>query len=106
METDLKNLQQELLRLTLRLIALENVVSGTVSNVAAFPDIIKDIMKRLERIALDGRKLGDDFKRLGKHLSDARGSYDDTEKRLSLMVDRVQNVVELEEVKKEEKLLE
>lgn len=55
----------------------------------------KDIMKRLERIALDGRKLGDDFKRLGKHLSDARGSYDDTEKRLSLMVDRVQNVVEL-----------
>ena len=47
METDLKNLQQELLRLTLRLIALENVVSGTVSNVAAFPDIIKDIMKRL-----------------------------------------------------------
>ncbi|MEK7092017.1 MAG: DNA recombination protein RmuC, partial [Patescibacteria group bacterium] len=57
----------------------------------------KDIMKRLERIALDGRKLGDDFKRLGKHLSDARGSYDDTEKRLSLMVDRVQNVVELED---------
>lgn len=55
----------------------------------------KDIMKRLERISLDGRKLGDDFKRLGKHLSDARGSYDDTEKRLSLMVDRVQNVVEL-----------
>jgi len=55
----------------------------------------KDIMKRLERIALDGRKLGDDFKRLGKHLSDARGSYDDSEKRLSLMVDRVQNVVEL-----------
>ena len=66
----------------------------------------KDIMKRLERIALDGRKLGDDFKRLGKHLSDARGSYDDTEKRLSLMVDRVQNVVELEgDGKSEENLL-
>ncbi|MBI2062721.1 MAG: DNA recombination protein RmuC [Candidatus Yanofskybacteria bacterium] len=59
----------------------------------------KDIMKRLERIALDGRKLGDDFKRLGKHLSDARGSYDDSEKRLTLMVDRVQNVVELEDGK-------
>lgn len=55
----------------------------------------KDIMKRLERIALDGRKLGDDFKRLGKHLSDARGSYDDTEKRLDLMIDRVQNVIEV-----------
>ncbi|MBI2669800.1 MAG: DNA recombination protein RmuC [Candidatus Yanofskybacteria bacterium] len=65
----------------------------------------KDIMKRLERIALDGRKLGDDFKRLGKHLSDARGSYDDSEKRLSLMVDRVQNVVELGDGKGEENLL-
>ncbi|MBI2063529.1 MAG: DNA recombination protein RmuC [Candidatus Yanofskybacteria bacterium] len=65
----------------------------------------KDIMKRLERIALDGRKLGDDFKRLGKHLSDARGSYEDTEKRLDLMVDRVQNVVELGDGKEEENLL-
>lgn len=54
----------------------------------------KEIMKRLERIAVDGRKLGDDFRRLGKHLSDARGSYDDSEKRLSLMVDRVENVIE------------
>lgn len=65
----------------------------------------KDIMKRLERIALDGRKLGDDFKRLGKHLSDARGSYEDTEKRLDLMVDRVQNVVELGDGKEDNNLL-
>ncbi|OGN05473.1 MAG: hypothetical protein A2831_01365 [Candidatus Yanofskybacteria bacterium RIFCSPHIGHO2_01_FULL_44_17] len=63
----------------------------------------KDIMKRLERISLDGRKLGDDFKRLGKHLSDAQGSYDDTEKRLSLMVDRVQNVVEMGDGTSQEK---
>jgi len=61
----------------------------------------KDIMKRLERISLDGRKLGEDFKRLGKHLSDARGSYDDTEKRLDLMIDRVQNVIEKDESAKE-----
>lgn len=61
----------------------------------------KDIMKRLERIATDGRKLGEDFKRLGKHLSDARGSYDDTEKRLDLMIDRVQNVIEKGESAKE-----
>jgi DNA recombination protein RmuC len=54
----------------------------------------KEIMKRLERIAIDGRKLGDDFRRLGKHLSDARSSYDDTEKRLELMVERVQNIIE------------
>ena len=56
----------------------------------------KDIMKRLERISTDGRKLGDDFRKLGKHLDDARSSYEDTEKRVTLMVDRVQNVVELD----------
>lgn len=62
----------------------------------------RDIMKRLERIATDGRKLGEDFRRLGKHISDARGSYEDSEKRLSLMVDRVQNVIELDDSKKED----
>jgi len=56
----------------------------------------KDIMKRLERIATDGRKLGDDFRKLGNHLNNARGSYEDSEKRLTLMVDRVEHVVELE----------
>ena len=63
----------------------------------------KEIMQRLSRIAVDGRKLGDDFRKLGKHLSDARGSYDDTDKRLGLMLDRVENVVEIgeKEVKKE-----
>lgn len=55
----------------------------------------KEIMKRLERITVDGRKLGEDFKKLGKHLSDASGSYDDSEKRLELMVNRVQNIVEM-----------
>lgn len=70
----------------------------------------REIIKRLERIATDGKKLGDDFRRLGKHLSDARGSYDDSEKRLSLMVDRVENVVEIgegeEQVTGDKKLLE
>lgn len=67
----------------------------------------KDIMKRLERIATDGHKLGDDFRKLGNHLSNARSSYEDSEKRLTLMVDRVQNVVELEDTgKSEQGLLE
>jgi DNA recombination protein RmuC len=65
----------------------------------------KDIMKRLERIATDGNKLGDDFRKLGNHLSNARSSYEDSEKRLTLMVDRVQNVVELEEPKEQDKNL-
>ncbi len=60
----------------------------------------KEIMKRLERIATDGRKLGDDFRKLGNHLDNARGSYEDSEKRLSLLLDRVETVVELESVDK------
>ena len=66
----------------------------------------KDIMKRLERISTDGGKLADDFARLGKHIENTKSAYDSSEKRLSLMVDRVKNVIEIgesadgEEVKK------
>ena len=59
----------------------------------------KEIMKRLERIATDGHKLGDDFRKLGKHLSDAHGSYEDSEKRLTLLTDRVENIIEIGEKK-------
>jgi len=54
----------------------------------------KEIIQRLSRIATDGEKLGDNFRKLGKHISDSKSAYDDAEKRLSLMVDRVKNVVE------------
>ena len=64
----------------------------------------KDIMKRLERIATDGRKLGDDFRKLGNHLSNARSSYEDSEKRLTILVDRVDHVVELEQHKETKEL--
>jgi len=64
----------------------------------------KDIMKRLDRIVVDGGKLADEFQKLGKHISNAKSAYDDSEKRLGLMVDRVKNVIEIgvpeEEVKK------
>ncbi len=53
----------------------------------------RDIIKRLERIAADGGKLADDFRKIGAHLTNARGAYDDSEKRLGLMVGRVQNVI-------------
>lgn len=65
----------------------------------------KEIMKRLDRIATDGGKLADDFRKLGNHISNARSAYDDSEKRLSLMVDRVKNVIEIGE-KEEIKSLE
>ena len=57
----------------------------------------KDIMKRLERISTDGGKLAEDFERLGKHIDNTKSAYDSSEKRLSLMVDRVKTVMELGE---------
>lgn len=57
----------------------------------------QSIIKKLERVVADSGKLADDFRKLGNHLSNARSSYDDSEKRLSLMVDRVKNVVEIGE---------
>ena len=66
----------------------------------------KDIMKRLERIATDGNKLAEGFRKLGSHISNAKSAFDDSEKRVGLLVDRVQNVIEIgesassEEVKK------
>lgn len=55
----------------------------------------KDIIQRLARISTDGEKLSENFRKLGKHISDSRSAYDDAEKRLTLLVDRVQNVVEI-----------
>lgn len=57
----------------------------------------KDIIRRLAQITTDGDKLGENFRKLGKHISDSKSAYDDAEKRLSLMVDRVKNVVEIGE---------
>ncbi|MEK7659076.1 MAG: DNA recombination protein RmuC [Patescibacteria group bacterium] len=55
----------------------------------------KDIINRLARIKTDSEKLQDNFRRLGKHISDASGAYDDSEKRLTLLTDRVGNIVEM-----------
>ena len=57
----------------------------------------KDIINRLARIKIDSEKLQDNFRRLGKHISDASGAYDDSEKRLTLLTDRVGNIVEMRE---------
>lgn len=65
----------------------------------------QEILKKLGRVTIDGHKLGEDFRRLGKHLSDAQGSYTDSEKRLDLMLDRVENLVEVEDSGKTEKVL-
>ncbi len=57
----------------------------------------QDIMKRLARVVQDAGKLGDDFRVLGKHLGNAQSAFDDTDKRLALMVERTQRVIEMSE---------
>ena len=57
-----------------------------------------EILKKLQRIAIDGEKLGESFKKLGSHLNNARSSYEDAEKRVGFLVDRVSNVGNLIDV--------
>src|SRR3989344_2393083 len=64
----------------------------------------QSIIKKLERVVADSSKLSDEFRKLGNHLSNAKSSYDDTEKRLSLMVDRIQKVVEMGEPDNSDKI--
>ena len=65
----------------------------------------QEIIKRLSWISKDAEKLDYSFKRLGKHLSDAKSSYDDSEQRLDLMVNRVQKVTATEQ-QEEQSILE
>ncbi len=64
----------------------------------------KNIMKRLDVVIKDSGKLADDFRKLGNHISNAKSSYDDSEKRLSLMVDRVKNVIEIGQQEEAERI--
>jgi DNA recombination protein RmuC len=55
----------------------------------------QSIIKKLERVVADSTKIADDFRKLGNHLSNAKSAYDDSEKRLGLMVERVQSVIRI-----------
>lgn len=57
-----------------------------------------EILKKLQRIAIDGEKLSDSFRKLGSHISNAKNSYEDAEKRIEMLVDRVSNVGNLIDV--------
>ncbi len=54
----------------------------------------RDIMKRLEVVIKDAGTLASDFQKLGDHLSDASSAYERTDKRLGLLVDRTQKVID------------
>lgn len=60
----------------------------------------QNILGRLAKIHQDAKKLMDDFRKLGSHLRNAASAYSDSEKRLSLLDDRVEKLVEIGERKK------
>lgn len=64
----------------------------------------QSIIKKLEGIVADSAKLADNFRKLGGHLSNAQSAYEDSEKRLELMTERVSKVIKIgeEEEKSEE----
>jgi len=57
----------------------------------------REIIKRLGTIAADGEKLSESYQKLGKHLSNAQGAYEDTGKRVDLLSSRVQKVISLDQ---------
>lgn len=58
------------------------------------------ILKRLNKINKDADKLGNTFKKLGKHLNYARSAYKKSEKRLDLFSNKVDKLLEIKENKK------
>ncbi len=59
----------------------------------------QEILKRLNKIQADAQKLMVDFRKLGGHLRNASSAYDDSEKRLLLLDDKVEKLVEIGETK-------
>jgi DNA recombination protein RmuC len=64
----------------------------------------QSIIKKLETIVADSAKLTDDFRKLGVHLLNAQSAYENSEKRLSLMTDRVSKVIKIGENDDKEEL--
>jgi len=66
----------------------------------------QSIIKKLEGIVADSVKLADNFRKLGSHLSNATSAYEDSEKRLSLMTDRVSKVIKVGETEEDQSKIE
>ena len=61
----------------------------------------QSVLKRLERVYQDADKLTETFRKLGGHLKNAVSSYEDSEKRVSLLGERVGRLLETEEPTKQ-----
>ena len=53
----------------------------------------KEIIKRLGIILLDGEKLSEGYQKLGKHIQNVQGAYEETGKRVELLSGRVKTVI-------------
>lgn len=53
----------------------------------------REIIKRFEQVRKDAEKLSASFSKLGKHLSNAQSSYEDSSKRLEFITDRVDRLI-------------
>jgi len=56
----------------------------------------QDFVKKLHRIVIDAGKLEESFTKLGKHMGNARSSFEDSEKRLEFLKERTEKLIELE----------
>jgi len=66
----------------------------------------QSIIKKLEGIVADSAKLADTFRKLGSHLSNATSAYEDSEKRLGLMTERVSKVIKIGETEEKPEEIE
>jgi len=57
----------------------------------------QEIIKRFERISQDAEVLSDEFRKLGRHISDTSSAYERSEKRLTLFKGRVEKLIEIGE---------
>ncbi len=61
------------------------------------------ILKKLGQIVQDAQKLAISFQKLGKHLNDAKSSFEDSEKRLSFLAERSNKLLEIGDKTEEKK---
>ncbi len=60
----------------------------------------QEILKKLGRVHQDAEKLMEDFRKLGNHISNAKSAYESSEKRLSILDEKVEKLEEIGETKR------
>jgi len=60
----------------------------------------QEILRKLSKVHQDSEKLMDNFRKLGSHLRNASAAYEDSDKRLLLLDDKVEKLIEIGETKK------